>query len=152
MNVTFANLDDVKNIESLAYKSFYKMNLDKTGLSYDRDDFKLNIKKYIQDSNYIAVKCEEHNKFLGVALAVASSQIYTNKKTIVHIFAFQALPNLSSYKQSKVIIKLLKYIERLCMDCGANSLAVSFTHKYDFSKYLKKNKYKESDLIFLRRF
>lgn len=150
MKVLYAEESDINEMEVIARKTFYKMGLDELGGTYDRETFVVNTKMQIQNDNYIVLKCVEDKKLVGGLFAYCIPQLYNQNTTIIQEFGMQADPELSITKQSKIIISLIKYLEDLAKEIGADSIAFNLMEKYDLSKYLMKKGYKKSDIIYVR--
>ena len=150
MKILYAEESDIKDIEVIARKTFYKMGLDELGGTYDQETFVVNTKMQIKNDNYIVLKCIEDNKLVGALFAYHIPQLYNQNKTIIQEFGMQSIPELSKTKQSKIIISLIKYLEDLAKEISADSIAFNLMEKYDLSKYLVKKGYKKSDILYVR--
>lgn len=150
MKILYAEESDIQDIEALAQKTFYKMGLDELGGTYDKETFIINTKYQIENNNYIVLKCIEDNKLVGALFAYHTPQLYNQNKTIIQEFGMQSDPELSTIKQSKIIIALIKYLEDLSKEIGADTIGFNLMEKYDLSKYLVKKGYKKSDIIYVR--
>lgn len=150
MKILYAEESDIQDIEVLAQKTFYKMGLDELGGTYDKETFIINTKYQIENNNYIVLKCIEENKLVGALFAYHTPQLYNQNKTIIQEFGMQSDPELSTIKQSKIIIALIKYLEDLSKEIGADTIGFNLMEKYDLSKYLVKKGYKKSDIIYVR--
>lgn len=151
MNVLNANVEDIYEMEAIGKKSYEKMELSKIGISYNTETFLKNIKTYIENDHFIVLKCVEGDKIIGGILATCYPQLYSDKY-IIQEFSMQSSPDLPVIKQGRVLIKLIKALERIAKERNVELLGISIMPKYDISKYLESKNYKKSDLNFIRRF
>lgn len=151
MKVSYAKKEDIPELERIARLSHKKMGLKQLGFEYDRQTFKSNIAAYIDSPDFVVLKCEDSGKVVGGLYAIFMPQLYCSNHTILQEIGLQSDPVLSDINQGKVILSLIKYLEDVGKDVGADLVGISFMPKYDLSKHLEKKGYKMSDIIFVRR-
>ena len=151
MKVSYAKKEDIPELERIARLSYEKMGLKELGFEYDKQTFESNIDAYIDNPDFVVLKCEDAGKVVGGLSAVFMPQLYSYNHTILQEIGLQSDPVLSDINQGKVIISLIKYLEDVGKDVDADLVGISFMPKYDLSKHLEKKGYKMSDIIFVRR-
>ena len=154
INIQFAEKTDIENLENLFSKAYVKMNLKKYGIHYNKDDVLYKLSVFINDGRAIVLKSVNQNmELLGSCIALSFPTLYCVNKTAISVISLQADGQLTKYKQSKIVLHLIKYLEKIGEQLNCSRLSINLAiNEFDFSRYLKRNKYKKTDEIYSRRF
>jgi hypothetical protein len=154
MKIEFAKETDIENLEALFSSAYVKMNFKKYGLDYNKDDVLYKLSQLIVDGRSIVLKCVNENmKLLGSCIAYSFPTLYCVDQTAISVIALQADGQLTNYKQSKIVLHLIKYLEKIAEQLKCSRLTINLAvNEFDFSKYLKRNNYQKTDEIYTRRF
>jgi len=154
MNIEFATRADIENLETLFSSAYVKMNFKKYGLEYNKDDVLYKLFQLIEDGKSIVLKCVNENmQLLGACIACSFPTLYCVDQTAISVIALQADGELTNYKQSKIVLHLIKYLEKIGEELKCSRLTINLAiNEFDFSKYLKRNNYQKTDEIYTRRF
>lgn len=150
MKVNWATQEDITEIESHAETCFKDMGLDKLGLTYCGQSNTNNLTRYVNNENYIVLKCFKDNSILGVLTAYIATEIFNDNKSVINVFMIQAKPSLKKTTKGRVVHALIKKIEDICKKAKVNTLQIGAMPCNKMGSYFAKNDYTQGDIIYYK--
>ena len=147
-HIVEAKLDDIQQIEQLAYLSFKKFGLDKM-FSYDPQSVKNNLQEMIKNNSYYVFVFKNIN-IMGFIISAVSPTLYNHKSKQIVEICLQADPKLTKQKQAKILLALIKKQESIAKKKQIRHIALSICPQFDLSSHLKKRNYKITDQIYYK--
>lgn len=146
-----AQMEDVIRMESILKESFNKFELNKFYQEYNKETVLSNLVYYIDNNNFkVFIKIDSKEKIIGIMILIIWPQLYNNNIMQVQDITIQPNPNLNNIKQAKVLIELIKYMEKHTKEIKAKVMSITINPKYNISNYLKKNKFKNCDNTYIK--
>lgn len=150
MKVSYIEKKDIDEIEMSGEACFLNMNLNSLGLTYCKETYKKNLKRYIETDIYLALKCHNDSEILGALCAYGSSQIFSNNHTALNVFMMQAKPTLNTFTKGRVIKKLLKQTQDICQKAKINVLQIGTMASNNMSAYFERKNFIKGDIFYYK--
>lgn len=148
MKVTNAKLSDISRLEEIARDCYKKMEFKG---EYDSEFFKLSLQKQMENDNYIILKCTENNLIIGGLFALVMPEVYSPNTSVIYQYAMQADVKLNKVKQGRVILKLIRELEKIAVDIDVHEICFNIDCKFDLSQHFSRHGYKLTEKKLTRR-
>jgi hypothetical protein len=146
-----AEINHIPKIEKIAKGSFEKFRLDELGLEYDQKTLFVRLEEMVKSEGFIVLVAKISDEVEGFIICTEMQTLYSESMTQIVEIAMQPNPNLSYFKQSKVLLSLMKTIEAIADESGIDIVAFSICPQFDISQNLEKKGYKLSDKIYIKK-
>ena len=146
-----AEVSDIPEIEKISKRSFEKFNMSDIGLEYDYVTLIERLGEMVQSKGFVVLVAKIDGKVEGFVVCTEVQSLYSKHLIQIVEIAMQPNPELSYFKQSKVLLELMNTIEDIADESGIGIVAFSICPQFDISQNLEKKGYKLSDKIYIKR-
>lgn len=150
MKVSYIEEKDIDEIEASGETCFKNMKLNDIGLTYCTDTYKSNLRRYINDQTYLAIKCTLNDEIVGALCGYGTTQIFSNNHSAFNVFMMQPKPTLKTFTKGRVIKKLLTKTQKICEDVGIHVIQIGTMASVDMSTYFERKNYKQGDIYYYK--
>jgi hypothetical protein len=133
-------------------EAFLKFNLNKYYQNYKKDIVLENLVKFIVANNFrVLLAIDDNNVVLGCGIFFIMPQVFDCGIKQIQDLTIQPSPNLSSRKQSEILILLIEKAEKIAKEEYINNVLININPEYDIGKFLIKRGYINSDITYIRK-
>jgi len=150
LKIKEAELKDIDAVIEIAKRSFYKYDLKKYGMSFDLDSVEATYKGAVLHESQKLFIAFHNDIVVGGLQAVIIPTMFNFNKRIISEFGMQADPNLSTIKQSRIILSLIAHLEDYAKEKKIDLISFSISPEFDISQKLIKKNYKLSDKVLIK--
>jgi hypothetical protein len=133
----------------IASKSFQKFELNKFGCSFSPETILKLLEQSLTNPNLYGFVVKKGSKVVGICLLLISTSLYDSKISIIQDLGIQPNPSLSKSEQGKILIVMLNEIKKISKSMKCKLCHIQISPKFNISKFLEKNEFKLSDLVFI---